>query len=77
MYVTVLKIDIPVLTDLDSHILKSLKEPGWSSVGCMYDWFSWGRGLDPLVRQHSFVEMGHEIISTAILSLALTQVGQL
>ena len=27
----------------------------------MYDWFSWRRGL----------EMGHEIISTAILSLAL------
>ena len=25
----------------------------------------------------SFVEMGHEIISTAILSLALIQVGQL
>ena len=27
MYVTVLKIDIHVLTDLDSHILKSLKGP--------------------------------------------------
>ena len=27
MYVTVLKIDIPVLTDLDSHILKSRKDP--------------------------------------------------
>ena len=33
--------------------------------------------LDPPVGQHSFVEMGHEIISTAIFSLALTQVGQL
>ena len=43
----------------------------------MYDWFSWDLGLDPPVRQHSFVEMGHEIISTAILSLALIQVGQL
>ena len=43
----------------------------------MYDWFSWGRRLDPPVRQHSVVEMGHEIISTAILSLALIQVGQL
>ena len=28
VYVTVLKIDIPVLTDLYSHILKSLKGPG-------------------------------------------------
>ena len=43
----------------------------------MYDLFSWSRGLDPPVRQHSFVDMGHEIISTAILSLALIQVGQL
>ena len=36
-----------------------------------------GRGFDPPVRQHYFVEMGHEIISTAILSLPLIQVGQL
>ena len=42
----------------------------------MYDWYSGGRGFDPPVRQHSFVEMGHEIISTAILSLPLIQVGQ-
>ena len=31
----------------------------------------------PHVRQHSFVENGHEIISTAILSLPLIQEGQL
>ena len=43
----------------------------------MYDWSSWGRGLDPPVRQHSFVEMGPEIIFTAILTLALIQAGQL
>ena len=43
----------------------------------MYYWFSWGRGFDPPVRQHSFVEMGYEITYTAILSLALIQVGQL
>ena len=35
------------------------------------------RGFDPRVRQHSFVEIGHEIISTAILSLPLIQAGQL
>ena len=29
------------------------------------------------VRQHSFVEIGHEIISTAILFIPLIQVGQL
>ena len=43
----------------------------------MYDWYSGGRGFDPPVRQHSFVEVGHEIISTAIISLLLIQVGQL
>ena len=36
-----------------------------------------GRGFDPHDRQHSFVETGHEIISTAILSLPLIQEGQL
>ena len=43
----------------------------------MYDWYSGGRDLDPHVRQHSFVQMGYEIISTAIISLPLIQVGQL
>ena len=36
-----------------------------------------GRGFDHRVRQHSFVEIGHGIISTAIIYLALIQVGQL
>ena len=43
----------------------------------MYDWILWGRGLDPPVRQHYFVGMGHELISTAILSLALIEIGHL
>ena len=33
--------------------------------------------FDHYVRQHSFVEIGHEIISTAIISLPLIQEGQL
>ena len=33
--------------------------------------------LDPHVQQYSFVEIGHEIISMAILSLPLIQEGQL
>ena len=41
------------------------------------DWSSEDRGLDPPVRQHSFVVIGHEIISTAILALPLIQLGQL
>ena len=36
-----------------------------------------GCGFDPPVRQHTFVEIGHEIFPTAILSLPLIQVGQL
>ena len=35
-------------------------------------WLCWSRG-----RQHSFVEIDHEIFSTVILSLPLIQEGQL
>ena len=34
-------------------------------------------GFDPHIRQHSFVEIGYEIISTAILPLPLIHEGQL
>ena len=48
------------------------------SVGCASDWRSGGHGFDPRQgRQHSFVEIDHEIISTAIVSLPLIQEGQL
>ena len=32
-----------------------------SSVGCASAWHADGRGFDPRVRQHSFMEIGHEI----------------
>ena len=42
------------------------------------DWRSGGRGFNPRQsRQHSFVEIDHEIFSTVILSLLLIQEGQL
>ena len=42
------------------------------------DWRPGGRGFNPRRgRQHSFVEIDHEIFSTAILSLPLIQEGQL
>ena len=48
------------------------------SVGCASDWRPGGRGFDPRRgRQHSFVEIDHEIFSTIILSLPLIQEGQL
>ena len=47
------------------------------SVGCA-DWRPGGRGFNPRRgRQHSFVEIDHEILSTVILSLPLIQEGQL
>ena len=42
------------------------------------DWRPGGRGFNPRRgRQHSFVEIDHEIFSTVILSLQLIQEGQL
>ena len=43
-----------------------------------FDWRPGGRGFNPRRgRQHSFVEIDHEIFSTVILSLPLIQEGQL
>ena len=42
------------------------------------DWRPGSRGFNPRRdRQHSFVEINHEIFSTVILSLPLIQEGQL
>ena len=45
-----------------------------SSVGCAS---AYRRGFDPRARQISFMEIGHEIISTAVLSLPLILEEQL
>ena len=48
------------------------------AVGCASDWRPGGRGFDSRRgRQHSFVEIDHEIFSMVILSLPLIQEGQL
>ena len=61
-------------SDLDPHCLASLG----GSDGCASYWRRGGRGFDPRRgRQHSFVEIDHEIFSTVILSLPLIQEGQL
>ena len=36
-------------------------------------WYADDRVFDDHVRQHSFVEIGHEIFSTCVLSLSLIQ----
>ena len=61
---------------------------GYTDIKAMYvsktqldapsDWRPGGRGFNPCRRrQHSFVEIDHEIFSTVILSLPLIQEGQL
>ena len=48
------------------------------SLGCASDWRPGGRGSEPRRgRQHSSVEVDHEIFSTVIVSLPLIQEGQL
>ena len=48
------------------------------SVGLPSDWRPGGRGFNPhRGRQHSIVEIDHELFSTVILSLPLIQEGQL
>ena len=47
-------------------------------AGCLFEKRPGGRGFNPRRgRQHSFVEIDHEIFSTVILSLPLIQEGQL
>ena len=49
-----------------------------AQLDALSDWSPGGRGFNPRRgRQHSFVEIDHEIFSTVILSLPLIQEGQL
>ena len=49
-----------------------------AQLDALSDWRPGGRGFNPRRgRQHSFVEIDHEIFSTVILSLPLIQEGQL
>ena len=58
---------------INSSVLASVAQLDASS-----DWRPGGRGFNPRRgRQHSFVEIDHEIFSTVILSLPLIQEGQL
>ena len=55
-----------------------LTETRWIISYVMSDWRPGGHGFNPRRgRQHSFVEIDHEIFSTVILSLPLIQEGQL
>ena len=56
-------------------------QDGWASVAqldALSDWRPGGRGFNPRQsRQHSFIEIDHEIFSTIIHSFLLIQEGQL
>ena len=71
-------------TDLDLHCLQKQGVSGFSmsasvaQLDAPSDWRPGGRGFNPCRgRQHSFMEIDHEIFSTVILSLPLIQEGQL
>ena len=53
----------------------SLASSAGSDVSLEIAWYADFRGFDPAVQQHSFMGIGHEIISRAILPLLLFRVG--
>ena len=73
-----IKVSVYVMTHLQDNVylytlfLCSIAGRG-ISVRCVSAWYA----DDPHVRQHSFMEIGHEIISPAIPSLPLILEGQL
>ena len=61
-----------------ARFIKNALPHSISQLDAPSDWRPGGRGFNPRRgRQHSFVEIDHEILSTVILSLPLIQEGQL
>ena len=68
--IPVFRIDLTSISPISPASVAQLDAPS--------DWRPGGRGFNPRRgRQHSFVEIDHEIFSTVILSLPLNQEGQL
>ena len=60
------------------HFTNIFKPASVAQLDASSDWKPGGRGFNPRRgRQHSFVEIDHEIFSKVILSLPLIQEGQL
>ena len=57
------------------RLLKRYCKPGAVACSDLHasTWYADGRVFDDHVRQHSFVEIGQEIFSKAVLSLPLIQ----
>ena len=62
-----------------SHLFSSVTLPASvAQLDAPSDWRPGGHGFNPVRgRQHSFVEIDHELFSTVSLSLPLIQEGQL
>ena len=56
---------------------RGLASSAGSGVSREITWYADVLGFDPAVRQHSFMGIGHQIISRPILPLVLFRVGQL
>ena len=68
---------LPIILSAVSR-LQWVKPASVAQLDAPSDWRPGGRGFNPRRgRQHSFVEIDHEIFSTVILSLPLIQEGQL
>ena len=87
-YASALESALTALVRVTSVILKQFEKIARCYIGMVpasvaqldapSDWRPGGRGFNPRRgRQHSFVEIDHEIFSTVILSLPLIQEGQL
>ena len=77
---TVLYFDLflAIETGRDGNISRDQRPASVAQLAAPSDWRPGGRGFNPRRgRQHSFVEIDHEIISTVIRSLPLLQEGQL
>ena len=61
-----------------NHKVNKKRNTSVAQLDAPSDWRPGGLGFNPRRgRQHSFVEIDHEIFSTVILSLPLIQEGQL
>ena len=67
-----------LLAQTNNRVTSALEPASVAQLDAPSDWRPGGRGFNPRRgRQHSFVEIDHEIFSTVILSLPLIQEGQL
>ena len=69
---------LALLVSVQMHTSRYIRPASVAQLDVPSDWRPGGSGFNPRRgRQHSFMEIDHEIFSTVILSLPLIQEGQL